>query len=93
MVEAYVNKANEWFDKHREELLKTHKNEWAVIYNDTLIGIYEEFSQAYIEGIRQTESEEIVIKQIQEHDEKLHELSINISLGLTYAEADSSTLP
>jgi hypothetical protein len=58
-----------WFDAHEAELLLLYLEKWVVVHQESLIGAFDCFSEAYREGLRMTQSEEIFICHVTETDE------------------------
>lgn len=81
----HLIKEMEWFNEHRQELLAEHRGKWAVVHNQQLIGIYDDFSSAYVAGRTTTGSLKLLVKQILERGEPI-ELSVNITHGLLYGQ-------
>jgi hypothetical protein len=73
-----------WFNEHRQDLLTKHRGKWVVVYNEVLVGIFDNFKDAYTSGIAATKSRELLVKQILEKESPM-EISINITHGLLYA--------
>jgi len=57
-----------WFDQHRQELLEQHEGRWVVVHGETLVGIWDNLEQAYVEGVRATGQEEILVRQVTRTD-------------------------
>lgn len=81
MEKEYLTKQIEWFESNRESLLKENEGKWVVVHDQTLVGIYDTFDEAYRNGIEKTKSEEMLIKQITEKDEPI-QMSISLLTGL-----------
>ena len=64
----HLPKLIEWFNEHRQELLAEHRGKIAVVYDQKLVGIYDTFSEAYVQGTSITGSPELLVKQILEVD-------------------------
>ena len=72
-----------WFDAHEAELLSAYLGKWVVVYNESLVGAFDDFSQAYREGVGRTQSEDIYICHVTE-DEDVFSAPAN-SLGIVDA--------
>jgi hypothetical protein len=59
-----LEKERAWFEQHRTELLEQHEGRWVVVHGETLVGIWDNLEQAYIEGVRATGQEEILVRQV-----------------------------
>ena len=83
VTDKYLEKEVLWFRNNLKELLKKHRDKWAVIHNETLIGCYASLSEAHENGVEKVGSDIIFIKKVQENEEGPRQASINITLGLT----------
>ena len=86
MSKDYIDIANDWFDSNLNNLLQEHRGKWAVVFQSRLIGVYDSFSEAYKDGVVRANSEEILVRQIVEKDDKAAEISVNVTLGFMDAE-------
>jgi len=82
MIYKHLDKGERWFKEHLDELLKEHKGKWVVVYQQKLLGIYDSFEEACVEGVKASGSEEIFVAQINEDYDKPREISVNATLGL-----------
>ncbi len=80
----YLDKEIEWFDEHWREWLVDHKGKWVVIHQQKLLGFFESFAEAYEQGVKATQSAQILVRQITEKREPI-EISVNLTLGLFHA--------
>lgn len=79
--QEYIQQEEAWFKANLQDLLKNHGGRWAVVYHQSLLGLFDSFSEAYKQGISLANSDQILVRQIREDDEP-REISINYSLGL-----------
>jgi hypothetical protein len=56
------------YEKHKPDLLKRAQGQYVVVYGDTLIGPYSDYTDAYREGVRAFGDVEMLIKQILPED-------------------------
>ena len=77
----HIKKEMEWFEAHRKELLEKARGKWVAVYNQKLIGIYDDLGTAYDNALDEAKSTKVLIKQILEEDEPL-DISVNYRLGL-----------
>jgi len=57
-----------FFDARKQELLKTHAGQFALIKGRNLVGIFSTREQAYAEGVKRFGQEAFLIKHIVEHE-------------------------
>ncbi|HUY58273.1 MAG TPA: hypothetical protein VMV16_01060 [Solirubrobacteraceae bacterium] len=55
---------NNYFDTHRAELLKQHRNEFVLIHGDDVIGAYATFDAAYTAGVQALGIEPFLVRQV-----------------------------
>lgn len=91
MNSDHLDKELQWFENHREELLKEHEGKWGVVYKQHLIGVYDSFAEAAQAGMVEARSERILVKRIVKDDE-IEEPSVNLTLGLIDAPQSSEPL-
>lgn len=59
-----LEKELEYFEKQRAELLKHHLGQFALVYEDELIGTFTKDLDAYAAGLQKVGNKPFLIKQI-----------------------------
>ncbi len=72
-----------FFTQKRDELLKNHKDKFALVKGEALIGVYDSASNAYKVGVSKFGREAFLVKPIREQDETYENQAL--ALGLIYA--------
>lgn len=57
-----------YFDEKKEEFLRTHPGQFALIKDRTLVGVFPTSEHAYTEGVSRFGREAFLIKRIVEHE-------------------------
>lgn len=58
-----------FFEAKKQELLKTHRGQFALIKGRKLVAVFPTREEAYAEGVKRFRRESFLIKQILEHQE------------------------
>ncbi len=59
----------EFFYSHKQELLEHHKNQFALIKGNQLIGTFTTWEEAFDAGVKQLGNVPFLIKRVQEEEE------------------------
>ena len=59
-----LEKELKYFESTKEELLKHHKEKFALIKDETLVGTFTKMEEAYEEGVKRFGNELFLIKRI-----------------------------
>lgn len=57
-----------FFEEKKQELLKTHPGQFALIKDRNLVGVFPTRKEAYVEGVKRFGRQAFLIKQIVEHE-------------------------
>lgn len=77
-----------FFEEHRPELLKHHQNKFVVIYQEHIVGTFDDAETAYAAGVKEYGNTAFLVRQVLENEpvEKYPALS----LGLMNADSQST---
>ncbi len=64
VVEKPLEKELAWFEENRKELFDKYPEKWACVYGDTLLGVFDSFSEAFKKGAKKASTDQILVKQI-----------------------------
>ena len=67
-----INKDFEYFNNHREELLKDHKNEYVVIKDASIVGFFKEQAEAF-KAMRDSELGTFIVQKCIPESEEIKE--------------------
>lgn len=59
----------EFFNSHKQELLEHHRNQFALIKGNQLIGTFTTWEEAFDAGVKQLGNVPFLIKRVQEEEE------------------------
>jgi hypothetical protein len=57
-----------YFEAHKADLLDHHAGQFAVVFEDALIGVFGQFDEAYNEGVQRLGNRPFLIRQIVEDE-------------------------
>ena len=63
-----LEKELKYFESMKDELLKHHKDKYALIKDETLVGTFTKMEEAYEEGVKKFGKEPFLIKRIIENE-------------------------
>lgn len=69
-----------WYEAHKAELLAKHRGKWIVVHGDTLVGVYDDSTEAYNRGVEETSCEEILVRRVVERDEPFSAPALTLGL-------------
>lgn len=62
---AVLEAEQKTYEAQKEDLLKTHAGQFALVHDDELVGTYTTFKEAYTDGVRRFGLKPFLVQQIQ----------------------------
>ena len=78
-----LEKELQYYDAHREELLKEHEGKFVLIKEGSLVGVFASEEEAYEDGLRHFGNQPFLIRRVAAEEEVVHLPAL--LLGLTDA--------
>lgn len=67
-TESPLEKEMKWFEKNRKSLTEKHDGKYAVVFGEELVGVFDDFSEAFATGSEKVGSPNILVKMIVDRD-------------------------
>lgn len=75
-----LEREREYYESHKEDLLKHHKGQFAVIHEDQLLGTYTTFEEALTAGVDAYGTQPFLVQELTEGAGEIQHPALNVGM-------------
>ncbi len=75
---AVLEKERKFYETQKQDLVRTHSGQFALIEDDKLVGVFTTFPEAYAEGVKRFGFKPFLVQEVKDHEPLAQQPALDI---------------